>query len=140
MQELTCPECGAVEYSVSKHSYCTKCGIHKARCPGCEDIYYIQGELREENQWCECGDKLDIIVPSGGFFRTEIEKHKPVRIDIIPTKLCIHPELTQDDCNCLDIDGTCCVEDFYQGDWECLWETDREAVREEEPWLEHIPR
>ena len=53
---------------------------------------------------------------------------------------CIHPELTQDDCNCLDIDGACLVEEFYQGDWECLWETDREAVREEEPWLEHIPR
>ena len=47
------------------------------------------------------------------------------------TRTCIHPELTQEDCNCLDIDGTCLVEEFYQGDWECLWETDREAVQDE---------
>ena len=45
------------------------------------------------------------------------------------TRSCIHPELTQDDCNCLDIDGTCLVEGFYQCEWECLWETDREAVQ-----------
>lgn len=47
------------------------------------------------------------------------------------TRTCIHPGMTQEKCNCLDIDGTCLVEEFYQGDWECLWETDREAVQDE---------